>query len=229
MVLASAAIYFGIRFGVAEIFNRYTVHRGMWHSIPAALIAALLALLICTCEVLEYRLFKAVAVFAGFLSHLILDEIYSIDLSGAKIRVKKSSGTALKLFGTNAWANFSTYSKLGLLLIVVSFDPMVMNAMGLQATPVPTMAQQWLGKYLRPFETHDRHLHPNDQHESNSLTNGTFSNATTIPAANSAIPAAPGSFRLNEQTSPTETQFNFRELLPNSADDSYPRSKKFFH
>ncbi len=33
MILVTGGIYFFIRFGIAEIFRRYTVHRGMWHSI----------------------------------------------------------------------------------------------------------------------------------------------------------------------------------------------------
>ena len=48
IVLAGAFAYISIRFGLAEILKRYTVHRGMWHSIPAAAIAGLLAYLICT-------------------------------------------------------------------------------------------------------------------------------------------------------------------------------------
>ncbi len=35
-------------------------------------------------------------VFLGFVIHLLLDEIYSVDFTGA--RIKKSFGTALKLF-----------------------------------------------------------------------------------------------------------------------------------
>ncbi len=35
-------------------------------------------------------------VFIGFLIHLILDEIYAVDFSGA--RLKRSFGSALKLF-----------------------------------------------------------------------------------------------------------------------------------
>ena len=43
MALAGAASYAAIRFGAAEIFKRYTVHRGMWHSLPACLACGLLA------------------------------------------------------------------------------------------------------------------------------------------------------------------------------------------
>src|SRR5215470_13734025 len=36
-----AATYLLVRFGVSEVFKRITVHRGMYHSIPAMLIAGL--------------------------------------------------------------------------------------------------------------------------------------------------------------------------------------------
>ena len=62
----------------AEIFKRYTVHRGMWHSIPACLACGLLAFLIVAGQDLAIRLFKAGAVSLGFLSHLVLDEIWSL-------------------------------------------------------------------------------------------------------------------------------------------------------
>lgn len=127
MVLAAALVYLLIRFVIAEIFKRYTVHRGMWHSIPAAAIVGLGAFLICSCEDQSLRLLKAGAVVAGFMSHLILDEIYSVDLSRGRLRLKKSSGTALKFWGKSTWANVSTYAKLLLLVGVVFSDGVVME------------------------------------------------------------------------------------------------------
>ena len=40
-------------------------------------------------------------VLIGFIIHLVLDEIYSVDVEGAVI--KKSFGTALKLFDYHSW------------------------------------------------------------------------------------------------------------------------------
>jgi hypothetical protein len=40
----------------------------------------------------------AAAVALGFLSHLVLDEVFSVDLRGA--RVNRAFGTALKLWGS---------------------------------------------------------------------------------------------------------------------------------
>jgi hypothetical protein len=51
----------------------------------------------------------ASAVVLGFLSHLVLDEIWSVRLGLFGPKVKKSFGTAMKFYGTTAWANMLTY------------------------------------------------------------------------------------------------------------------------
>src|SRR5690606_27839613 len=45
MVLLTAGLYFLIRFAGASMLGRFSVHRGMFHSIPAALIFAGMAFL----------------------------------------------------------------------------------------------------------------------------------------------------------------------------------------
>ncbi|MCA9143922.1 MAG: metal-dependent hydrolase [Planctomycetaceae bacterium] len=127
MVLAGMLLYLGIRFGVASIFKKYTVHRGMWHSIPAAASVGLLSFLVCSCDDMTLRLYKAAAVVIGFLSHLVLDEMWSIDIRRGRLYFKKSFGTALKFYSGSMWANVSTYGKLALLLLAVSYDPVIMR------------------------------------------------------------------------------------------------------
>lgn len=127
MVLAGGALYIAIRFGVAEIFKRYTVHRGMWHSLPAAVTAGLLAFLVCSCDDVMLRWYKAGAVFVGFLSHLVLDELWSIDVRRGRLYFKKSFGTAFKLWSGSTWANISTYGKLILVSLVAFYDPVLMD------------------------------------------------------------------------------------------------------
>ena len=113
MALAAMLIYLAIRFLVVEVFKRFTVHRGMWHSIPAAGCAGLIAYLVMPCQSESMRVYKSAAVVLGFMIHLILDEIWAIDIAG--LRVKKSFGTALKFFGNDSIANLTMYAKLGLL------------------------------------------------------------------------------------------------------------------
>jgi membrane-bound metal-dependent hydrolase YbcI (DUF457 family) len=123
VVLAGACIYIIIRFGLFELLRRYTVHRGMWHSVPAALMAGLVVALICSGQPTDQRLFKVGAVVLGYLTHLALDELWSLQDRRGRIRVKRSFGTALKFWSNNRWANFSTYAKLVLLIGLALNDP----------------------------------------------------------------------------------------------------------
>lgn len=148
VVLAGFGIYLGIRFGVSSIFKRFTVHRGMWHSLPAAFLSASLAFFICSSEDLKLRLFKSLAVFIGFCSHLVLDEIYSIDLSGQKVRVKKSLGTAMKFWGSSPVANFAVYSLLTLVIGIIIYDESMMEAFGYKPIRIPHTAQEWFDGIL---------------------------------------------------------------------------------
>lgn len=125
MVLSAAGLYFGIRFGLSKLIGRFSVHRGMWHSIPAALIFAGLAFLITGTNDLSLKYFKAFAVFLGTMSHLVLDEVYSVDTRGVVPRFKKSFGTAVKFWGKSPWANFSTYAKLIAVMAVIFGDTAV--------------------------------------------------------------------------------------------------------
>ena len=125
IVLAGMLIYIFIRYAVAAGLRRYTVHRGMFHSVPAAIIAAELGFLLCTCSQMDIRFFKAGAVLLGFMSHLVLDEIYAIEWKGGRWRFKRSFGTAIKLWGKSGWANASTYLKLILLTALLLQDPTV--------------------------------------------------------------------------------------------------------
>ena len=123
IVLISAGIYLAIRFGLGAMLRTYTRHRGMFHSIPTAIIFAELAFLICDCHEINVRLFKAAAVFLGVMSHLVLDEIYSIRVRGLRLQFKRSFGTALKLWDKVWWANVSAYAKLILLTYIVLNEP----------------------------------------------------------------------------------------------------------
>ncbi len=121
MALAAMLVYLAIRFVAVEFFKRYTVHRGMWHSIPAAMSAGLLAYLVMPCPSESIRVYKSMAVVTGFMVHLTMDEIWSIDMRHG-FRLKSSFGTALKFFGNNALANFSAYAKLALLIFLAFSD-----------------------------------------------------------------------------------------------------------
>jgi membrane-bound metal-dependent hydrolase YbcI (DUF457 family) len=144
MVLAAGGSYALVRFGVGRLLSKYTVHRGMFHSIPAAMIFAGLVFLFSASANLQLRYFKAAGMFLGVMSHLALDELYSVQWSGGRWRLKKSFGTALKLWGDSSWANFSTYAKLVLVLMTIMSEPMVMERYG-RPSPLEVANNQWQG------------------------------------------------------------------------------------
>jgi len=148
MVLAGAGIYAAIRFGAAEVFKRYTVHRGMWHSIPACIVCGLITFLVVGGQDLAIRLFKSGAVSLGFFSHLLLDEIWSFQLRSGRLNVKKSFGTALKFWGKDSWANMSVYGKLAALSLMAVGDPMLMHRLGYETRFGTQTAQQFLDRAL---------------------------------------------------------------------------------
>jgi hypothetical protein len=114
-VVFLAATYLFVRYVLAYVFKTFTVHRGMFHSIPALLIAGLATYLIYPSGDVRRRIFLSGAVMIGFLSHLILDEIYSVDFMGARLRLNKYAGSALKLVSKSRPATVTTYLLLGLL------------------------------------------------------------------------------------------------------------------
>jgi membrane-bound metal-dependent hydrolase YbcI (DUF457 family) len=141
IVLAGVAAYLVIRFGVGECLRRYTVHRGMFHSLPAALIAAEVAFLLSSGD-LPIRYYKAGGVMLGYLSHLLLDELFAFKMSRGRLRMKQSFGTALKLFGHGWWPNISVYAKLAVLTWLVLYEPGWMARFRQQSGAPQQMAQQ---------------------------------------------------------------------------------------
>src|SRR5262245_32406872 len=114
--------YLIIRYVVSDLFKRLSVHRGMYHSIPAMLIAGLCVYLAYHSPDRTVRFLLAGGVMLGFLSHLILDEIYSVDWRGIKPKLKSSAGSALKLGSSSMFATATCYLILGGLLYLVYLD-----------------------------------------------------------------------------------------------------------
>jgi hypothetical protein len=105
---AGFGIYLFVRFPVWAMFHKLTVHRGAIHSIGSAVLiffsSAALAFHIFFREAFVSWLI-AFFMFAGFLLHLVLDELYSVDFMGQ--RLKRSFGTALKFFDYNDYISTS--------------------------------------------------------------------------------------------------------------------------
>ena len=116
------ALYLLIRYVLPQILSKITVHRGMFHSVPAMLIAGLIVYLEYASPDRGLRLYLALGVMLGFLSHLILDEIYSVDFNGIRLKLKSSAGSAVK-FISPSWVETSVcYGILGALLVLAWRD-----------------------------------------------------------------------------------------------------------
>jgi hypothetical protein len=141
-IVAPIAVFFFVKIILMKIFKKWTHHRGIFHSIPAALIAFFLTLLISwTTDLPLLEKFSiSLAIFVGYFGHLLLDEIYSVKLvsnssqnsdkkRSFKEIIKRNFGLK-KSFGTALDFGFNNKSKLPaiiayfilLVLIVVDFQ-----------------------------------------------------------------------------------------------------------
>ena len=122
MMIIWAAVFSIVRYGVFQIFTWYTVHRGLFHSIPAALAFGLVVGIICDQFFHMSPMKSWLSIFfviLGYLSHLVLDEIYSIEFSSA--RIKWTFGSACKLVSLDNW-HYYVYLYL-LIAILFYFVP----------------------------------------------------------------------------------------------------------
>ena len=106
----TAALFIYYVFG--GIFKKLTHHRGIFHSIPAAILSILI-----TFSVLKPFHFNlnammmiSLAVGIGYLSHLVLDELNStVNLGGFPFIPNKALGTALKFYSNNMVISLALY------------------------------------------------------------------------------------------------------------------------
>ena len=168
MAVAAMMVYIGIRYVLVGFFKRYTVHRGMWHSLPAAASAGLLAYIVMPCPVESIRLYKSFAVVLGFMVHLIMDEIWAIDFKRG--RIKRSFGTALKFFGSNVVANVSVYGKLALLIYFATGDHAIVERV--RERTLLEQRYQESPPWRQPFDRFARPPYPALQDEPATSTPG---------------------------------------------------------
>jgi membrane-bound metal-dependent hydrolase YbcI (DUF457 family) len=96
----------GVRYIAHAVFHRMSYHRGIYHSILAAIFFALF-----TAVAFKHMIGRPDGVawlaagfmFAGYMTHLVLDEIYSVDVLDT--RIKASFGTAVKLIDTKHYGH----------------------------------------------------------------------------------------------------------------------------
>ena len=99
---AAVGVFLVVRYPVHWLFHSLTVHRGALHSLAAAVMAGL-AMAAGGTHLLgadpAFSWLLALFLAAGYVLHLVLDELYSVDFTG--MTVKRSFGTALKPIDTD--------------------------------------------------------------------------------------------------------------------------------
>jgi hypothetical protein len=218
MILAAITVYLTVRFGVTNLIRKYTVHRGMFHSIPAMLIFAGLAFLMCGTSPFEIRCIKAGGVMAGFMSHLMLDELYSIEFKGGRWRLKKSFGTAIKFWGDDAWSNFSTYAKLAIVAMFILGEPAVMQRLEADRPQFAAQLNDWRDRInaVAP-QMSSQGMVDAARSAVTQLGNATTKAGTlaTAPADHTAMPAATLPVSNPFDNRPTEWQWSVASPPPN--------------
>ena len=151
-------VFLATRYGVLKVFSSLTVHRGVWHS-WLAIATVTLATTDLAYWVWEHTPERAwIAGFMvgiGYLTHLVLDELYSVDLFNA--RIKRSFGTALKPISLKyPW---STITMAAALVALISVAPPITELLQqLHLDPRATLAEweatlhqgaHWIGGYLK--------------------------------------------------------------------------------
>lgn len=137
VMLGMVVLYVLIRYVLSRVIPYFSVHRGMFHSIPALLIAAELAYLSYPTDVIRVKLLVGAGVALGFFSHLLLDEIYSVELNGIKVGLKKSSGTAIKMFGEAFLPNVLSFALAGTLTYATLMDAGLIKDTSAEVVPIP--------------------------------------------------------------------------------------------
>ncbi|MBK8182724.1 MAG: metal-dependent hydrolase [Candidatus Competibacteraceae bacterium] len=148
-----------IRYGLFVLLDRFTVHRGLVHTVPGGIGCGLMT------TATAYHVFNASIVHSwlcgtfvsvGFIVHLLLDELYSVDLFGKKL-LKSSFGTAFS-FGSlsQPLGTVVLYLMVGGLFFICPPSKPFTDFMldrdtyrGVTQRLVPTAGQAWFPGFLR--------------------------------------------------------------------------------
>ncbi|MDX2158059.1 MAG: metal-dependent hydrolase [Hyphomicrobiaceae bacterium] len=124
--LLAAATFLCIRYVAHFVFHRFSYHRGIFHSVLAGLFFACLTAIIYRHLLGRHEGVAWLAggfMLVGYMVHLTLDEIYSVDVMDT--RIKASFGTALKLWDGNHLGHSAAMAAAtaGLFMLTPSIKP----------------------------------------------------------------------------------------------------------
>ncbi|HWK40235.1 MAG TPA: metal-dependent hydrolase [Hyphomicrobium sp.] len=189
-----------VRYGLHTVFHRLTNHRGIWHSWIAGLACAFATVII------FYYVFDrpdGVAWLAGgflligFLTHLILDEIYSVDVLGNYI--KRSFGTAFKPFDRRNPAGSAAMAAVAAALLFLTpsittfYDGITSKPMWASLHQRLLPENDWFGVILdrhRLATTPAAHTSESSTGSIPAASNGTAADAAPAPTEPSSPPLA---------------------------------------
>lgn len=106
--------YIFIKYILFRIFGNITEHRGIFHSIPAAIICGQVIFFLFPHLVIRQRITIGVIGMVGYLTHLFADECYSVDWNNNEF--KRSFGTAIDLgrvHKVSTWIGYTIICILG--------------------------------------------------------------------------------------------------------------------
>jgi uncharacterized membrane protein len=104
LVAVWLGVFVAVRYFVLELFVSFTTHRGAIHSLLAAVFFGVCAVSLAHHLFLKpYPISWVYGAFVGFgfVVHLLLDELFSVDLLNR--RIKRSFGSALKIASLRYW------------------------------------------------------------------------------------------------------------------------------
>jgi hypothetical protein len=146
LLIIWVAAFLLLRRVLFALLGRLTTHRGIFHSLPAVLFFTLLG------ATLGFWLWPLTPVEAwlcgaflgyGYLVHLLLDELYSVNLYG--LRTRRSAGSALKF-----WYRQSPPASLAMYLAVILLIPFAPDPRPLRDTLERQEVSRHLGERLLP-------------------------------------------------------------------------------
>lgn len=133
--LGAIGIYLAVRIPLWWAFHSIATHRGVLHSLIAAIMAGLLMCAVGWQQLNATELqswLLGIFMTGGYLVHLVLDEIYSVDFMG--VRIKRSLGSAIKPLDVHQLP-------VSCLVIFVSLVAWFWTA------PYSTALRQWSARY----------------------------------------------------------------------------------
>lgn len=189
-----------VRYGLHYVFHRTSVHRGIWHSLIAGVFSS-----VATALVFFYVLKKPEGVawlaagfmMIGYITHLVLDEMYSVDVMDT--RIKASFGTALKVFDRR-YPAASVAMTLATAAAIYIAPPTKMFVDGVRTEGLWSGLHQRMlpkDKWFGVIATHRNSASQNKAGEQGAVTTGSITPATppapaaqpvTTPAAAATAP-----------------------------------------